>query len=143
MSWIEPEPVNVVTFGFNAMFAVTFDGTTCSVSGSSDEAGVHELTYQGPTGQPSETVVIGLEPPHTWAEVTALLPTFDPAATPPPWISLGPRATDADGAGTPVVASGSLPDGVAGVVCLTGEGTDMRSVPGASFPVGGGALPGR
>ena len=119
---------------------MTFDGVTCAVTGSSDDAGVHQLTYKGPVGQPSATAVIGIMAPHAWDEVSALLPAFDATASPPPWISQGPSATDAEGAGTEVIVAGSLEEGVAGVLCGTGEGDDTRYVAGGSFPVGGGAI---
>jgi len=128
-------------FSLGGSLKVTFDGTTCSLTGSSDQAGVHDLTYTGPAGQPSGTTVIGIQAPHTWAEVTSLLPTFDAQASPPPWITEGPTATDADGTGTPVSATGTLETDVAGPVCLTGDYPNLRFVPGTSFPVGGGAIP--
>ena len=128
-------------FTLGGSLAVSFDGTTCSLTGSSDQPGVHDLTYTGPAGQPSGATVIGVEAPHTWAEVTSLLPTVDPQASPPPWISEGPNAVDANGIGTPVTATGTLETEVAGPICLTGAFPNLRFVPGQPFPVGGGAIP--
>jgi len=121
--------------------SVTFDGATCAVTGSSDAAGVHQLTYKGPVGEPSATSVIGIAAPHSWDEVAALLPTLDATASPPPWMDQGPTATDPEGAGTDVTAAGTLEDGIAGVMCRTGDAADVRYVTGPSFPVGGGAIP--
>lgn len=128
-------------FSVGGSLKVTFDGTTCSISGSSDGPGAHELTYTGPAGQPSGAIVVGIQAPHTWAEVTSLLPTFDAQASPPPWISEGPNATDGGGTGAPITATGTLDTETAGPVCLTGSFPNLRFVPGPSFPVGGGAIP--
>jgi len=128
-------------FAIAGSLKVAFDGTTCSITGSSDQTGVHDLTYTGPAGQPSGVTVIGIQPPHTWADVTSLLPTIDAKASPPPWISEGPSATDATGAGAPVTATGALQTDVAGPICLTGAFPNLRFVPGPSFQVGGGAIP--
>lgn len=128
-------------FTLGGSLTVAFDGTTCSLSGSSDQPGVHDLTYTGPAGQPSGATVIGVQAPHTWADVTSLLPTFDAQASPPPWISEGPNAVDANGTGTPVTATGTLETDIAGPVCLTGDFPNVRFVPGPPFPVGGGAIP--
>ena len=51
-----------------------FDGTRCAVSGTSDQPGAHKLAFTGTAGQPSGVTVVGIRAPHTWTEVTALLP---------------------------------------------------------------------
>jgi len=128
-------------FTLGGSLAVSFDGTTCSLTGSSDQPGIHDLTYTGRAGQPSGATVIGVQAPHTWAEVTSLVSTFDAQASPPPWISQGPNAVDANGTGTPVTATGALETEIAGPICLTGTFPDVQFVLGPSFPVGGGAIP--
>ena len=127
-------------FTLGGSIDVTFDGSRCVVSGTSDQPGAHELTFTGPAGTPSGAIVIGVKPPHTWSDVTSLLPTFDPQAAPPDWIVHGPSALDAGGTGKPVTATGSLDDDLAGVICLTGQWPTPTFTPGTSFQVGGGPI---
>jgi inosine-uridine nucleoside N-ribohydrolase len=127
-------------FSLAGSIVVTFDGTRCAVGGTSDGPGAHELTFTGPAGEPSGVTAVGIRPPHTWAEVTALLPTFDAQAAPPDWIVEGPSALDEDGAGTPVTSTGTLEEDLAGIVCLTGQWPTPTFIPGTSFQVGGGAI---
>jgi inosine-uridine nucleoside N-ribohydrolase len=129
-------------FSLGGSIAVTFDGGRCAVTGTSDRPGVHELTYTGPSGQPSGVIVVGIRPPHRWEDVVALLPTYDARSAAPDWIVQGPSATDVDGIGTPVTATGPLDEDLAGVVCFTGEWPMPAFHPGTSFAVGGGAIHG-
>ena len=39
-------------FALAGSLAVTFDGTTCAISGTSDDTGLHELRYEGAPGHP-------------------------------------------------------------------------------------------
>ncbi len=128
-------------FSLGGSLKVTFDGTTCSLTGSSDQAGLHDLTYTGPAGQPSGTTVIGIQAPHTWAERDVA----------PSDVRCAGIATAVDHRGADRdrcrrdrdarEATGTLETDVAGPVCLTGDYPNLRFVPGTSFPVGGGAIP--
>jgi inosine-uridine nucleoside N-ribohydrolase len=119
---------------------VMFDGTRCAVSGTSDQPGAHKLAFTGTAGQPSGVTVVGIRAPHTWTEVTALLPSFDAQSTPPDWVVEGPAAVDPEGTGAPVTATGSLEEDLAGVICFAGEWPTPTFIPGTSFPVGGGPI---
>jgi inosine-uridine nucleoside N-ribohydrolase len=119
---------------------VAFDGTTCSVSGASDQPGVHELTFKGPAGQPSGVAVAGIRPPHSWEEVVALLPAFDAEAPPPDWLVAGPVAEDAAGTGRAVTTAGPLEENLAGVACFVGTWPALRYTPGRPIQIGGGAI---
>jgi len=127
-------------FSVGGSIDVTLAGGLCTVRGTSDQPGVHELTFTGPAGQPSGAIVVGIRPPHTWADVTALLPTYDAEAPPPDWIVEGPSALDTEGTGKPVTSTGGLDEDVAGVVCLTGSWPKPTFTPGTSFAVGDGAI---
>lgn len=127
-------------FSLAGSLAVTFDGTTCSVSGTSDQPGVHELRFEGPVGTPSGAVAVGIRPPHRWEELVAMLPAFDVEAPPPDWLVEGPVAQDPAGSGEPVTATGSLDEDLAGVACLSGTWPDLDFAPGRPFPVGGGDI---
>ena len=126
-------------FNVGGSIAVRFDGTTCSVTGTSDQPGVHELRYQGPAGKPSGAAIVGIRAPHRWEEMVALLPSFD-LESPPDWLVAGPFTQDAEGSGEPVTAVGQLDEDVAGVACFSGTWPDLAVTPGRPFPVGGGTL---
>jgi inosine-uridine nucleoside N-ribohydrolase len=127
-------------FSVAGSVAVTFDGTTCDVSGTSDQRGVHELRYDGPAGVPSGAALVAIRTPHRWADLLALLPVFDVEAPPPDWLVEGPVAQDSQGSGEPVTATGQIDEDLAGVTCFTGTWPDIEFTPGAAVPVGGGAI---
>ena len=126
-------------FSVAGSIAVTFDGTTCDVRGTSDQRGVHELRYDGPAGTPSGAVVVGIRPPHRWEELAALLPNYDVEAPPPDWLAEGPLAQD-PGSGAVVTATGDLDEDLAGVACFTGTWPQVDFTPGRPFSVGSGAI---
>ncbi len=130
----------VTPFTLAGAIDVVFDGTTCSVSGESDQPGVHELRFQGPAGRPSGVGVVGIRSPHTWEEAAALLPGLDVEAPPPDWLVQGPVAEDATGTGRPVTTAGPLTENLAGVACFVGTWPDLRYTPGRPIQVGGGAI---
>ena len=130
----------VTPFTLAGAIDVAFDGTTCSVSGASDQPGVHELRFQGPAGRPSGVGVVGIRSPHTWEEAAALLPELDVEAPPPDWLVAGPVAEDATGTGRPVTTAGPLTENLAGVACFVGTWPDLRYTPGRPIQVGGGAI---
>ena len=127
-------------FSVAGSIAVTFDGTTCAVSGTSDQRGVHELQYDGPAGAPSGAAVVAVRTPHTWDQVLALLPTLDINAPPPGWLEQGPVAQDPVGSGEPVSATGQVDEDLAGVACFSGTFPDLEFHPSVPFPVGRGAI---
>jgi inosine-uridine nucleoside N-ribohydrolase len=122
--------------------AVTFDGTVCALTGTSDDPGPHELRYEGPVGTPSGVVLAGVHPPRDWRGVVAFLPIFDPGVAPPEWLLLGPAATDDAGAGLPVTVLGDLEDATYGPLCMTGTWPDVRFTPGSPFETGSGQVGG-
>ena len=127
-------------FSLAGSIAVTFDGTTCSVSGSSDQQGVHELRYEGPAGTPSGGAAVGIRPPQDFDDLRLQLPAIDPEGPLPEWLSPGPVAIDADGAGDPVVTAGPLDEDLAGVFCFSGTWPSLVFVPGRAVQVGAGAI---
>ena len=127
-------------FKLAGSLSVTFDGTTCALSGTSDDAGAHELRYQGPVGTPSGVAIAGVRAPHRWADVVAFLPTFDVATQPPNWLLLGPMAGDEAGSGQPSTAMGDLEDAAYGPICLTGTWPDITLTAGTPFETGVGAV---
>lgn len=127
-------------FSLAGSIAVTFDGTTCSVAGSSDQQGVHELRYEGPAGTPSGGGAVGIRAPQDFDDFRLQLPAIDPQGPLPEWLSQGPVAIDAEGAGDPVVAAGPLDEDLAGVFCFAGTWPSLVFVPGRAVQVGAGAI---
>jgi hypothetical protein len=120
--------------------AATFDGTTCALSGTSDDPGLHQLRYQGPGGTPSSVVLAGVQPPRDWDDLVALLPGFDVETQPPAWVLMGPAAADELGSGMPVTATGDLEDATYGPVCMVGTWPDVTFTLGAPFQTGSGRI---
>ena len=127
-------------FSIVGSIAVSFDGTTCSVTGTSDQQGVHELRYEGPAGSPSGGGAVGIHAPQDWDDFRLQLPAIDPQGPVPEWLSLGPVAFDDDGSGEPVVAAGPLEDDLAGVFCFSGTWPRLVFMPGRPVQVGAGAI---
>ena len=128
-------------FKLAGSLSVTFDGTTCALSGESEGAGLHELRYQGPTGTPSGVAIAGVQAPHRWADVVALLSSqTDVVEQAPDWLLPGPVASDETGSGRPATATGDLEDAVYGPVCMTGTWPDLTFTAGAPFETGVGAV---
>ena len=119
---------------------VTFDGTTCSVAGSSDQQGVHELRYEGPAGTPSGGGAVGIHAPQDWDDLRLQLPAIDPQGALPEWLSIGPVALDGEGSGEPIVTAGPLEDDLAGVFCFSGTWPSLVFVPGRPVQVGAGPI---
>ena len=120
--------------------SVSFDGTTCAVSGTSNEPGFHEVRYEGPAGTPSGLVIAGTRAPRRWADLLALLPTLDLEAQPPEWIVTTASASDEAGTGEPMTTSGDLHDGIHGPICMTGTWPDLAFTPGVPFQAGTGTV---
>jgi hypothetical protein len=133
----EPRATPFIVVG---SIAVTFDGTTCSVTGTSDQPGVHELRYEGPAGSPSGAGAVGIRPPQDWDDLRLQIPAIDPQGPLPEWLSQGPVAMDTDGSGDPIVAAGALDEDLAGVFCFSGTWPSLVFVPGRPVQVGGGAI---
>jgi hypothetical protein len=129
-----------VPFKVAGSLAVTFDGTTCAISGSSDDTGLHELRYEGTAGTPSGVAVVGVQPPRRWEEVLILMGAFDVSSAPPDWLLMGPSASDEAGSGRPVTVMGDLEDGTYGPVCLTGTWPDLSYRAGTPFETGSGTV---
>lgn len=127
-------------FRLAGSLSASFDGTTCSVRGASDETGLHVIEYTGMTGRSSGVVIAGVRPPFQWSQLEILLPTFDPAAAPPDWVNVGPVADDQAGTGGPVTGAGDLDEGAYGPVCYTGTWPNLVYVPGHPFQTGSGAV---
>ena len=111
------------------------------VTGTRREAGLYVIRYTGSSGTPSGVTIAGVQPPHTWQDLVAWLPTADPTSDQPPpdWIVVGPSTGDAAGNGAAVTAAGSLDPGIHGPVCLVGNWPDITFVPGTPFEVAAAA----
>jgi inosine-uridine nucleoside N-ribohydrolase len=120
--------------------AVSFDGTTCSLRGESNETGVHLVDYRGLIGGPSGVTIAGVRPPNRWEQLLALLPTIDVEAEPPDWVVVGPVAEDTEGTGQPVTAAGDLEEAIYGPFCFRGRLPDIVFTPGIPFQAGVGAF---
>lgn len=120
--------------------AVSYDGSSCTLQGESNETGFHLVEYRGPSDGPSGVTIAGVRAPHRWEELLALLPSLDVEAAPPDWLIEGPLAQDQEGTGEPATAAGDLDEGVYGPVCFRGTWPDIVFTPGVPFQAGGGAL---
>lgn len=133
-------PPRATPFRLAGTLAVSFDGTTCSIRGESNETGLHLLEYTGTGDGPSGVAIAGVRPPNRWEQLLALLPTIDVEAQPPDWVVLGPIAEDADGTGRSVTGAGDLDEAIYGPVCFRGRFPDVTFTPGIPFQPGVGEL---
>jgi pyrimidine-specific ribonucleoside hydrolase len=127
-------------FRLAGSLSASFDGTICSLHGTSDETGLHVIEYQGIAGTPSGVAIAGTRPPYRWTQLVVLLPSFDPAAPPPEWVVEGPVADDPAGTGGLVTGAGDLDEGTYGPVCFTGTWPDLAYTAGIPFQAGAGAV---
>jgi inosine-uridine nucleoside N-ribohydrolase len=130
----------VTPFRLAGTLAVSFDGTTCSLRGESNETGLHVVDYAGPSDGPSGVTMAGVRPPNRWEQLLAMLPTIDVAAQPPDWVVVGPVAEDSEGTGRPVSAAGDLEEATYGPLCFRGTFPDVVFTPGIPFQPGVGEL---
>ncbi len=127
-------------FRLAGTLAVSFDGTTCSLRGESNETGPHLIEYRGPTDGPSGVGIVGVRPPNRWDQLRALLPTIDIEAPPPDWLIVGPMAEDAEGSGRLITTGGDLDEAVYGPVCYRGRYPDLVFTLGDPFQTGSGTV---
>ena len=133
-------PPRATPFRQAGTLAVSFDGSTCSLQGESNETGLHLLEYRGTVDGPSGVAIAGVRPPNRWEQLLALLPTIDVEAQPPDWVVSGPFAEDSEGTGRPVNAAGDLDEAIYGPVCFRGTFPDVTFTPGIPFQPGVGKL---
>jgi inosine-uridine nucleoside N-ribohydrolase len=133
-------PSRATPFRVAGTLSVSFDGTSCSLRGESNEVGLHLLEYSGPADGPSGVSMAGVRPPNRWEELLAMLPTIDIGAAPPDWVAVGPIAEDTEGNGRAVTAAGDLEEATYGPFCFRGRFPDISFTPGIPFQPGVGEL---
>jgi pyrimidine-specific ribonucleoside hydrolase len=133
-------PSRATPFRLAGSLSVSFDGTTCSLRGESNEVGLHLVDYRGPTDGPSGVTIAGVRPPNRWEQLLALLPTLDVQAQPPDWVAVGPVAEDNEGSGRSVTTAGDLEEATYGPICFRGLLPDITFTPGIPFQPGVGEL---
>ncbi len=125
-----PEPFDATTL------AVTWDGTACRIDGAiPTNPGPVLVSFANHSDAEAGVLVVGVEPPKTWADVRAFISALDlsnPEVQPPAWmIQLGQAPSAA--AGTNATTIVEAPAGEMGVVCAGGAWPDITFVDGGSF----------
>lgn len=110
--------------GGSGRCTVTFDP-------AQPRAGLQEVDLHNDGSEPVNVVVFELGPVD-WAEVSAFVATYDPAASPPPVVVV---AQVAAGAGSTATAYGDLPAGSLGAACFTGTPDDASIVLAGPFAI--------
>lgn len=117
-----------------------WDGTTCALTPVPTRRGMHTLRLENTSGAPGGVTIVGLVPPHDWADLAAVLSAvdFDDPATaqPPAWIQDVGSINDETGNGVDVSVLVDIGEGLTGPVCVAGTWPDLRFVPGAPFDAG-------
>jgi hypothetical protein len=117
----------------------TWDGTTCAITSPPVGPGMHTLRLTNASGAPVSVTIVGLGPPHTWADVTNFLASVDlsraESAQPPDWIRVLGSIDDMTGAGADTTAMVVIDEGAGGPVCATGTWPDLTFVAGSPFDV--------
>ena len=126
-------------FEISGELAVTWDGTTCALTGADDIGpGVVKVRFQNTSGAAASVQIAGPRPPMTWADLLAFLENLDLEAveTPPDWLIQGVGLFDESGAGseTGTMVAEAM---TYGPICATGEWPDLVFTPGHPFEVGG------
>jgi inosine-uridine nucleoside N-ribohydrolase len=130
-------PARANPFELAGEMTVRWDGSTCAFEMTEGlTPGVAGLTFDNSTGDPAGVQIVGVQEPHTWAELVALLPTLDvETATIPDWVIDAGNASDETGAGGNVRSTARLEPGTYGPVCLSGTWPDVSVRPGEPFVV--------
>jgi inosine-uridine nucleoside N-ribohydrolase len=133
-------PERRTPFALEGEVAVTWDGVTCTAdAGEAPAAGMARLTFTNHDDGPAGAFLAGVEAPHTWAEVEALVRSVDSeTAEAPDWIRVGGFASDEAGTHEPVLGTVSLEPGTFGPICVTGTWPEARYAAGAPFVVAEG-----
>lgn len=128
-------------FQLSGELTVRWDGSACTfeMAGGGLTPGIAALAFENSTGDPAGVQIVGVREPHTWADLEALLPTFDlgneQTAQPPDWVVDAGSALDEKGTGVPVKTTARLEIGTYGPVCLSGTWPDIKFHPGQPFVV--------
>ena len=132
-------PARATPFELAGELTVRWDGSTCAFEMTQGlTPGVAALTFDNSTGDPAGVQIVGVQDPHTWTELVALLPTLDmETATIPDWVIDAGNASDEAGAGGNVRSTARLEPGTYGPVCLSGTWPDVSFRLGEPFVVTG------
>lgn len=133
-------PPRATPFQLAGELTVRWDGASCTFDMTGGlTPGIAALMFENSTGDPAGVQIVGVREPHTWADLEALLPSFDLAneqtAQPPDWVVDAGGATDEEGTGVPVKTTARLETGTYGPVCLSGTWPDIKFHPGQPFVV--------
>jgi inosine-uridine nucleoside N-ribohydrolase len=124
-------------FTLSGELRATWDGTTCAVKPfEALGPGVARLTFENTSGTPAGLLIGGVQPPHRWDEVVALLADIDvQTATPPDWLVEAGNINDESGAGAPLTSTMTVLPITYGPICVTGVWPNVTFVPGDPFDV--------
>lgn len=130
-------PGRVTPFELSGELTVTWDGTTCATKPfEALGPGVVRVTFENASGKPAGVLVGGAEPPHTWADLNAVIKGLDiETETPPDWIIEGASVNDEAGTGAPVSGTMVARPAIYGPICVTGTWPDLAFTPGEGFEV--------
>ncbi len=130
-------PDRTTPFELAGELAVRWDGSACSFEMPGGlTPGVVALTFDNGTGDPVSVQIVGVQQPHTWQELEALLPTVDvEAADLPTWVIDAGGLADESGAGGSMEGTVALEPGTYGPVCATGTWPDLVFHLGQPFVV--------
>lgn len=132
-------PARATPFELAGELTVRWDGSTCALDITEGlKPGLVALKLENDTGDPSGVVIVGVQEPHTWAELVELIPTIaagGAAASPPVWVVEAGGAFDDAGAGGTISGSVRLEPGTYGPVCVSGTPADPKFRAGQPFVV--------
>lgn len=126
-------------FELSGELAVTWDGTTCALTGADDIGpGVVKVRFDNASGVAASVLIAGLRPPMTWADLLVFLENVDVGANeePPEWLIEGVGLFDDAGAGSPQTGTMVVEPFTYGPICVTGEWPDLVFETGDPFEIG-------
>jgi inosine-uridine nucleoside N-ribohydrolase len=127
-------------FDLAGALEVRWDGTACTIVGDApSQPGTTRVTLVNTTPRAVGLAAGHIEPPKTWRDAMALLPTLDladPSVALPDWIVQIPLQLQAP-AGARSAGFAPLPAGEVGVVCVTGTYPKVTFHDGGSFTLSG------
>ena len=131
----DPRPEPFTVFGD---VTARWDGTTCDVEPAVERSGMARVRLANDSNSVVSVLIAGVEPPKTWSDVLLFVDSVDladPDVQVPDWIIQVGDGITAD-PGTEATAFLTLPAGVVGFICATGEFPAFDFFDGGSFTVG-------